>query len=131
MFTSMKTHVWGSEVQPGDPWSFNIPVCWNLIPRDGKTMSVESEKQMEAQKRKPHADKDQRSAYSYREQIHLAHHKMFSYHIYLIFILSTITKYFISFMEKIVVPDLELRKLNLKCVTDSLLSFSFTSLLGF
>lgn len=96
MFTNMKTHDWGSEVQPGDPWFFKNPVCWNLIPRDGKTMSVKSEKQIEAQKRKPHADKDQRSTYSYREQIYLAHHKMF---LYLIFILSMITKYFFFFFQ--------------------------------
>lgn len=97
MFTNMKTHDWGSEVQPGDLWFFNNPVCWNLVPRGGKTMSVKLEKQMEAQKRKSHADKDQRSTYSYREQIYLAHHKMFLYHIYLIFILSMITTYFIFF----------------------------------
>lgn len=38
-------------------------------------------------------------------------------------ILFTITKYCIHFMEKIVISDLELKKLNLKCVKFLLLNF--------
>lgn len=76
-------------------------------------MQVKLENQAEPWKRKPNAGK----AYiSCRELVLSARNGMFSYHINLVFLLSTITKYFIHFMEKIAISDLEMRKLNLKYV---------------
>lgn len=54
--------------------------------------------------------------HSCRELVLSAHNKMFFCHSNLIFTLSMITKYFIHFMEKIVISDLEMRKSKLKYV---------------